>query len=176
MKWASLTAIFMVCACGAGVPDYDRISREYDARYDYLIGTPFASFKAGVPVSPKKLSSPEGARHSSSSHRATYEYDRSFEYTDFELDPLRATELRANQAVLAGGFVPPGSVGSIVASPSELTRVRKKEACHLRIYVDSAGNIYSIRMIGDLYIVPVARPVPKDCGRRLDALVGYKGG
>lgn len=166
--------LLLLSGCGAGVAKQESFDAFY-TRYDYLVGRDFATAKAGFAVEPLpvEISSdtrvPEGV--------TLYEIDTSFDYAGYELSKQRATELRANQAVVAGGGPGAAAVADdIVAKPSELNRVNKTELCKLRFFVDENGSIVRVDQLGNSYTINFIEPVPTECTKRLDQLVARPGG
>ena len=166
---SAIVAAALLSACGAGTTKPEDITAFY-TRYDYLIGQDIRELatKFKAPLQPVAI--PADNRNAPA-HAAAFDLDATIEYTGFELSPERETVLRANQAVAAGQWAPPGL--EIMADFSELERVTKEDACGLRIYIDEDGRVLEVVMLGDVYTVRVIKPVPTSCTKRLDEYVGY---
>ncbi len=164
-----VVAAAILSGCGAGTTKPEDITAFY-TRYDYLIGQNIRELATSVKAPLQQVSIPAGNRNAPE-HAAAFDLDATIEYTGFELSPERETELRANQAVAAGQWAPPGL--EIMADFSELERVTKEDACGLRIYIDEDGQIVDVTMLGDVYTVRVIKPVPTSCTKRLDEYIGY---
>ena len=171
----AMMAMVIVSGCGAGVAkqeDYDAFWDQYG--YEYLVGQKFSVAKSAFTAEPQPVADtseidvPDG--------HTLYEFDTSFDYVGYELSKDRATQLRANQAVFAGGGPGANAVaGGIIASPTELQRVNKTELCKLRFYVDENGDITRAVPLGQAYTIRFINPVPTGCTKRLNQLIGRAG-